>query len=337
MFIPHRGCPHQCVFCNQTSITGGEPSVIDAAYVRASVESFVTQASPGRRSTEIAFFGGNFLGLADSVIVDLLSVASEYVKKGWSAGLRFSTRPGTKGWGDATDSKWFFTARRGTLWLPDTRLMSQTLGPQFNEVNILGPNSWSFASLFVRTAVVSFAATIGPAALLFFPDEVTGVHETTVATLFCWLLAAQASQSTWSYYTMLRFGWDERGVGLSLAAAGVTMIIVQGWLTRRAMPALGERRAALLGFGAGGLGLLLNHLFQRTFAVAKEAGASVEEMQEAAAIAMTVNATRIRNAFNSMAAASGIAPAPGRGKAGGHAILAAMCGSVRGQCRRGHH
>ena len=41
-----------------------------------------------------------------------------------------------------------------------------------------------------------------------------------------------------------------------------------------------------------------------TFAVAKEAGASAEELQETAAIAMTVNATRIRNAFNSMAAAS---------------------------------
>jgi hypothetical protein len=47
-----------------------------------------------------------------------------------------------------------------------------------------------------------------------------------------------------------------------------------------------------------------------TFAVAKEAGASAEELQETAAIAMTVNATRIRNAFNSMAAASGIGSAP---------------------------
>lgn len=74
--------------------------------------------------------------------------------------------------------------------------------------------------------------------------------------LFCWLLAATASQSIWSYYTMLRFGWDERGVGLSLAAAGVMMIVVQGWLTRSAVPALGERRAALLGLGAGGIGLL---------------------------------------------------------------------------------
>ncbi len=48
-----------------------------------------------------------------------------------------------------------------------------------------------------------------------------------------------------------------------------------------------------------------------TFAVAKEAGASAEELQEAAAIAMTVNATRIRNAFSSIATASGISPDPG--------------------------
>ena len=47
-----------------------------------------------------------------------------------------------------------------------------------------------------------------------------------------------------------------------------------------------------------------------TFAVAKEAGASAEELQEAAAIAMTVNATRIRNSFNPMAASPGISPVP---------------------------
>lgn len=77
----------------------------------------------------------------------------------------------------------------------------------------------------------------------------------TVA-LFCWLLAHQAIQSTWSYYTMLRFGWDARGVGLSLAAAGVSMILVQGGLTRAAIPRLGERRAALVGLTMGGLGYL---------------------------------------------------------------------------------
>jgi hypothetical protein len=41
-----------------------------------------------------------------------------------------------------------------------------------------------------------------------------------------------------------------------------------------------------------------------SFAVAKEAGASIEELQEAAAIAMTVQATRIRNTFHSMNAVS---------------------------------
>jgi DHA1 family tetracycline resistance protein-like MFS transporter len=76
------------------------------------------------------------------------------------------------------------------------------------------------------------------------------------AALFCWQLAHQVLPSTWSYYTILRFGWSERAVGLSLAAAGVSMIVVQGWLTRVAIPPLGERRAAILGLALGGLGFL---------------------------------------------------------------------------------
>jgi DHA1 family tetracycline resistance protein-like MFS transporter len=77
-----------------------------------------------------------------------------------------------------------------------------------------------------------------------------------MAALFFWTLAHQAMPSTWSYYTMLRFGWDERAVGLSLAAAGILMVIVQGWLTRRAIPVLRERRATLLGLTMGGLGFV---------------------------------------------------------------------------------
>jgi DHA1 family tetracycline resistance protein-like MFS transporter len=75
-------------------------------------------------------------------------------------------------------------------------------------------------------------------------------------TLFLWVLAHQAMPSTWAYYTMLRFQWNERAVGLSLAAAGVSMVVVQGWLTRRAIPSLGERRAAQLGLALGTLGFL---------------------------------------------------------------------------------
>jgi DHA1 family tetracycline resistance protein-like MFS transporter len=58
--------------------------------------------------------------------------------------------------------------------------------------------------------------------------------------------------STWAFYTMLRFGWSEAAVGLSLAAAGIVMAISQGGLTKVLVPALGgEQRAALVGLLSG--------------------------------------------------------------------------------------
>lgn len=74
--------------------------------------------------------------------------------------------------------------------------------------------------------------------------------------LFVWQLAHQVLPSTWAYYTMYKFGWNERAIGLSLAAAGVTMIVVQGYLTRVVIPRLGELRTALVGFSFGALGFL---------------------------------------------------------------------------------
>ena len=74
------------------------------------------------------------------------------------------------------------------------------------------------------------------------------------AALMLWMLGHQVLPNVWTYYTMLRFQWDARMVGLSLAAAGVSMILVQGTLTRVVIPKLGERRAAAVGlaFGAAG-------------------------------------------------------------------------------------
>jgi DHA1 family tetracycline resistance protein-like MFS transporter len=58
--------------------------------------------------------------------------------------------------------------------------------------------------------------------------------------------------STWSFYTMFKFGWSEAAIGASLAFAGVIMALGQGVLTRHMIPALGgERRAALAGMLGG--------------------------------------------------------------------------------------
>ena len=94
IFLPHAGCPHRCVFCNQSLITGVK-SQISPAQVRHSVESFLKFKSAQRGRVQIAFFGGNFLGIETEEIKRLLAEAAVFVKAGRVNSIRFSTRPDT--------------------------------------------------------------------------------------------------------------------------------------------------------------------------------------------------------------------------------------------------
>lgn len=94
IFLPHAGCPHRCVFCNQSLITGVK-SQISSVQVRPSVESFLKYKSAQRGMVQIAFFGGNFLGIEIDEIKRLLSEAAAFAKAGRADGIRFSTRPDT--------------------------------------------------------------------------------------------------------------------------------------------------------------------------------------------------------------------------------------------------
>ena len=78
-----------------------------------------------------------------------------------------------------------------------------------------------------------------------------------IGAIFLWQLAFHVYPSTWSFFAMLKFGWGEQLIGLSLASSGILMVIVQGGLTGRIVRFMGERRAALLGFGSFILGSIL--------------------------------------------------------------------------------
>jgi histone acetyltransferase (RNA polymerase elongator complex component) len=89
------GCPHRCVFCNQTSITGqldGRPSVQEVA---ERISDFLAYKRADRRSVEVAFYGGNFLGLPEDYRRALLEETQRFVETGRVDGVRFSTRPET--------------------------------------------------------------------------------------------------------------------------------------------------------------------------------------------------------------------------------------------------
>ncbi len=66
---------------------------------------------------------------------------------------------------------------------------------------------------------------------------------------FLLYLAGSATQTVWTYFTQERFAWTPREVGFSLGFVGLVIGLVQGGLTRIAIPRLGPQRAVLVGLG----------------------------------------------------------------------------------------
>lgn len=90
LFIPHMGCPNQCVFCDQRLISG--TSCFREETVAEQIEACLSTVAPGTE-TEIAFFGGSFTGIERGLMVRLLERAESYVRAGRVRSIRMSTRP----------------------------------------------------------------------------------------------------------------------------------------------------------------------------------------------------------------------------------------------------
>jgi DHA1 family tetracycline resistance protein-like MFS transporter len=70
-------------------------------------------------------------------------------------------------------------------------------------------------------------------------------------------IAGHAVQSTWAYFTMQKFQWDEAMVGYSLGFVGLLVAVVQGGLIRYINPKLGAKRSVYFGLALYGIGLVL--------------------------------------------------------------------------------
>ena len=77
-----------------------------------------------------------------------------------------------------------------------------------------------------------------------------------VASLVCIYLASHATQSTWTFYTMEKFKWDEKMVGYSLGFVGIMIALVQGVLIRIIIPKLGQKRSIYFGLGLYAIGFI---------------------------------------------------------------------------------
>lgn len=92
IFVPHAGCPHQCVFCDQRSISG-HSSVPTGEEVAAVLEEAAAGLGDHVRTAQVAFFGGSFTAIPRDEMIGLLAAAQPFVGPEGFAGIRISTRP----------------------------------------------------------------------------------------------------------------------------------------------------------------------------------------------------------------------------------------------------
>ncbi len=92
IFVPHVGCPNQCIFCDQRCIssTARPPS---PQQVKALCAQGVESAQGRFDRIEIAFFGGSFTAIHPELMLSLLDAAWPFVRSGGADGIRISTRP----------------------------------------------------------------------------------------------------------------------------------------------------------------------------------------------------------------------------------------------------
>lgn len=90
IFVPHRGCPNDCVFCNQKKITGKASNNLNKNYVIDIIESY---SGTRNKYSDLAYFGGSFTAIDLDLQVELLEIAYFYKKKGFFDNIRISTRP----------------------------------------------------------------------------------------------------------------------------------------------------------------------------------------------------------------------------------------------------
>lgn len=92
IFIPHRGCKNECVFCNQKRISGEMRNVLPQD-VKTEIENWLESFSKKSRPVQVAFFGGSFTGLSLEEQESFLKVAYEYIEQGKVNSIKLSTRP----------------------------------------------------------------------------------------------------------------------------------------------------------------------------------------------------------------------------------------------------
>jgi histone acetyltransferase (RNA polymerase elongator complex component) len=98
IFIPHQGCPHRCIFCQQKTITNHSESLLSPDDIRITIELAIkSKHFLDQKPKEVAFYGGTFTSLPTASMTKILGAVRPYMKKGIIQTIRVSTRPDSLG------------------------------------------------------------------------------------------------------------------------------------------------------------------------------------------------------------------------------------------------
>lgn len=91
IFIPNLGCPKNCVFCDQKTITqrSDDVSTLDAKKI---IDEWLTTLSD-IETVEVSFYGGSFTGIPLKKQIEFLELAKGYKDRGDIDKIHLSTRP----------------------------------------------------------------------------------------------------------------------------------------------------------------------------------------------------------------------------------------------------
>lgn len=92
IFVPHLGCPHDCIFCNQRKITNFV-DVLNREEICNNIDTYIAYFKNKDIPIEIAFYGGSFTGLNENLMIEYLKIAKKYIDLGFVDSIRLSTRP----------------------------------------------------------------------------------------------------------------------------------------------------------------------------------------------------------------------------------------------------
>lgn len=93
VFIPHQGCPQNCLFCNQVSISGKSGAEEDEVTLVVRTITEWLEHSRHRSEVQVAFYGGSFTCLPVERQIRLLDAVQPFIQANEVSSIRLSTRP----------------------------------------------------------------------------------------------------------------------------------------------------------------------------------------------------------------------------------------------------